>query len=107
MTPALLLGCHRWPGLLRAALACIVAALLALAPPGLWAQAAAGRPMVGVLYFPGWKNDAIGATSAKPWAPITAYPEREPLLGWYDEGSGRDGPTPQMDGRRRPGRRGV
>lgn len=34
---------------------------------------------VGVYYFPGWR-------SAGQWAPITRYPERKPVLGWYREG---------------------
>ncbi|HOX03051.1 MAG TPA: glycoside hydrolase family 99-like domain-containing protein [Candidatus Paceibacterota bacterium] len=36
-------------------------------------------PAVGVYYFPGWN-------SAMRWTPITRYPERRPLLGWYQEG---------------------
>jgi len=42
---------------------------------------------VGVYYFPGWLDDQRGAPAAKPWDRIKAYPEREPLLGWYHEGS--------------------
>jgi hypothetical protein len=42
---------------------------------------------IGVFYFPGWKDNQVGAPSAKPWEPIKKFPEREPLLGWYDEGS--------------------
>lgn len=34
---------------------------------------------VGVYYFPGWR-------SAGQWAPITRFPERKPVLGWYREG---------------------
>ncbi|GIV15631.1 MAG: hypothetical protein KatS3mg022_1066 [Armatimonadota bacterium] len=34
---------------------------------------------VGVYYFPGWY-------SAGQWAPITRFPERKPVLGWYREG---------------------
>lgn len=41
---------------------------------------------IGVYYFPGWKNHQPHAPSALPWDPIRAFPEREPLLGWYDEG---------------------
>ena len=33
---------------------------------------------VGVYYFPGW------ITRAR-WKPIADFPERKPLLGWYDE----------------------
>lgn len=42
---------------------------------------------IGVFYFPGWKDGQVGAPSALPWNPIKQYPDREPLLGWYDEGS--------------------
>jgi uncharacterized repeat protein (TIGR01451 family) len=34
---------------------------------------------VGVYYFPGWN-------SASRWQPITRFPERRPVLGWYREG---------------------
>ena len=53
---------------------------------GIAFEAAAGPPQVGVFYFPGWKDNTVGLTYPLPWAPIKAYPEREPLLGWYDEG---------------------
>jgi hypothetical protein len=49
-------------------------------------QSLAAAPSVGVFYFPGWRNDTMGAPSAKPWDSIKKFPEREPLLGWYDEG---------------------
>lgn len=61
-------------GLCSVGLACVCAC----------SQAAA--PEVGVFYFPGWKDNAIGAPSDTPWQPIKQYPEREPLLGWYAEG---------------------
>ncbi len=35
---------------------------------------------IGAYYFPGWK-------SASQWHPITRFPERKPVLGWYAEGS--------------------
>lgn len=41
---------------------------------------------IGVFYFPGWKSDQEGAPSRTPWKSIQAYPEREPMLGWYDDG---------------------
>lgn len=44
-------------------------------------------PSVGVFYFPGWRAGALGGPHPRPWEPIQRYPEREPLLGWYDEGS--------------------
>lgn len=50
-------------------------------------NAPAGDYQVGVFYFPGWKDRQPGAPSPAPWKPIEAYPDREPLLGWYDEGS--------------------
>lgn len=49
--------------------------------------ACAGEYQIGVFYFPGWKDNQVGAPSAKPWEPIKAFPEREPALGWYDEGT--------------------
>lgn len=51
------------------------------------AQAASTpAPQLGVFYFPGWKNGALGLAYPRPWEPIKRFPEREPLLGWYDEG---------------------
>ena len=41
---------------------------------------------LGVYYFPGWMDGQRGAPAAKPWDRIKAYPEREPMLGWYREG---------------------
>ena len=38
---------------------------------------------VGCLYFAGWETDS----TRNPWAKIVPFPERKPLLGWYDEGS--------------------
>jgi hypothetical protein len=38
-----------------------------------------GRLEVGVYYFPGWRT-------ASQWQPIQPFPERKPLLGWYEEG---------------------
>lgn len=37
---------------------------------------------VGVFYYPGWNRPNIDG-----WEKIKPYPEREPLLGWYKEGS--------------------
>ncbi len=42
-------------------------------------QPAKSDYQVGVYYFPGWHT-------AARWTPIKAYPERQPLLGWYREG---------------------
>lgn len=46
----------------------------------------APRYQVGVYYYPGWKDNAEQAR-AQPWEVIKSYPEREPFLGWYEEGS--------------------
>lgn len=42
---------------------------------------------VGVYYYPGWRNDTPFAPSNRPWERIQRFKEREPLLGWYNEGS--------------------
>jgi hypothetical protein len=47
---------------------------------------AQAEPQVGVFYFPGWRDNTPGAPSPKPWEPIKAWPDRQPRLGWYDEG---------------------
>jgi hypothetical protein len=41
---------------------------------------------IGVYYYPGWKTDEAAKPALRPWEKIKAFPEREPLLGWYDEG---------------------
>ncbi|TVT78565.1 MAG: hypothetical protein FHP92_01555 [Denitromonas halophila] len=41
---------------------------------------------IGTYYFPGWKDHQVGAPSPFPWRRIQKFPEREPVLGWYDEG---------------------
>lgn len=46
----------------------------------------AGEYHVGVFYFPGWKDRQPHAPAPYPWARLKAFPERKPLLGWYDEG---------------------
>jgi hypothetical protein len=46
-------------------------------------QVAAGDLLVGCHYCPLWKE---GSRSGG-WEQITPFPEREPVLGWYDEGS--------------------
>lgn len=45
-------------------------------------QPAATDFLVGAHYFPGWKEG-----SHYGWGRIAPFPERKPLLGWYDEGS--------------------
>lgn len=44
---------------------------------------------IGVFYFPGWANQQKNAPFAFPWEKIKPYPEREPTLGWYRDGSDR------------------
>jgi hypothetical protein len=41
---------------------------------------------IGTFYFPGWRSNQIGAPSPRPWDRLKTFPEREPLLGWYDDG---------------------
>lgn len=54
----------------------------------LWGSTVFGSDyQIGVFYFPGWKDNQIGAPSAHPWEPVKAFPERKPLLGWYNEGA--------------------
>jgi hypothetical protein len=40
---------------------------------------------VGVYYYPGWSPYIKGLREPDPWWPIKLYPEREPLVGWYDD----------------------
>lgn len=41
---------------------------------------------IGTFYFPGWRDNQPGAPAKQPWARLKAFPEREPMLGWYDDG---------------------
>ena len=50
----------------------------------LGAQSESSTPAVGVYYFPGWTPAVSGLKDADPWNPIRSFPQREPLLGWYD-----------------------
>ena len=43
-------------------------------------------PKLGVYYFPGWRDRTPHAPADYPWERIKPYPEREPVLGWYEEG---------------------
>ena len=45
-------------------------------------RAASTEYLIGAHYFPGWKEGTHYG-----WGKIEPYPERKPLLGWYDEGS--------------------
>jgi hypothetical protein len=66
---------------------CLVAGLLLIAGLACTCAALAAEELrVGVYYFPGWRNHVLGNGSPTPWHAIHAYPEREPLLGWYDDG---------------------
>lgn len=40
---------------------------------------------VGVYYYPGWSDNLVGGAYPLPWEQIKPYPEREPLLGWYQD----------------------
>lgn len=59
--------------------------------------AATDRLQIGVYYFPGWNAGPDGN-----WKPITAFPERQPLRGWYDSGS-KQVMAAQLDDMRRSG----
>lgn len=41
--------------------------------------------LVGAFYFPGWKGETH--QPGYGWAKIVPFPDRTPLLGYYDEGS--------------------
>lgn len=47
----------------------------------------AGEFNIGVYYYPGWKENVPGTVTATPWEAIKPYPQLEPKLGWYDDGS--------------------
>ena len=52
----------------------------------LWAKVSLAQPyQIGVYYFPGWKANQVGNAHTKPWDLIKPFPDREPLLGWYEE----------------------
>ena len=40
---------------------------------------------LGMYYFGAWSPTFGGPGGATPWLRIQAYPEREPLLGWYND----------------------
>ncbi len=76
----------------RQALAITLLVALRLALPASAQQAPKLEPALtsplGVFYFPGWKRNVPGLPGGfpDPWERIRAWPEREPLLGWYEEG---------------------
>lgn len=49
-------------------------------------SSASGDYQIGVYYFPGWKDNQIGAEFPKPWEKIKPFPQREPLIGYYKDG---------------------
>lgn len=61
--------------------------IVALVLSSLSAIAQSSKYNVGVYYFPGWADNQKGAPFPQPWEKIKPYPEREPLLGWYRDGS--------------------
>lgn len=44
-----------------------------------------GSYRVAIYYFPGWKDGVEGFLAREPWEKIKPFPDREPLLGWYNE----------------------
>lgn len=64
--------------------AALLAASLVGGPPA--ARAQGGPYEVGVYYFPGWRK-APEIINRAPWDVIRPYPEREPELGWYEDGT--------------------
>jgi hypothetical protein len=44
-------------------------------------------PNLGTFYFPGWRvRDSYGPNPREPWSVIKPFPERQPKVGWYNEG---------------------
>lgn len=65
----------------RFAVVCCFAVLLSESSLG----ANSSKYDVGVYYFPGWR-DAPPLVKAHPWNLIMRFPDRKPLLGWYEDG---------------------
>lgn len=57
------------------------------ATPAKSAATAAPAYNIGVYYYPGWSYNLRGSPITYPWVPIQKYPEREPMLGWYEDSS--------------------
>jgi hypothetical protein len=53
---------------------------------GILSSAYAEKYSIGVYYFPGW-TEYKDAWWNPPWEKIKPYPELEPVLGWYPEGT--------------------
>lgn len=49
--------------------------------------ASASDYKIGTFYYPGWKDKQAHNISPTPWEAIKKFPNLEPLLGWYDEGT--------------------
>jgi hypothetical protein len=78
----------RWVGGLGLLLASLTAACAAPGEPETYVPAPqpadTGDLLVGAWMCPLWRE---GCRGGGEWEAILAYPEREPLLGWYDEGA--------------------
>jgi len=61
----------------------LCASLISFAPAQTVAQGTA--PPVAVYYFPGWSGELKKWRETHGWDSIKKYPERRPLLGWYNE----------------------
>lgn len=48
---------------------------------------AADSYQIGVYYFPGWRTGQKAAPAKEPWQRVQSFKEREPMLGWYDDGA--------------------
>ncbi len=59
----------------------------AASPDSTTTRAPNGTYKIGTFYFPGWKSNQKGAPAKLPWERLKSYPEREPMLAWYDDGS--------------------
>jgi hypothetical protein len=49
--------------------------------------ASTDKYLIGTYYYPGWQTNESVSPARRPWERIEAFPEREPLLGWYNEGN--------------------
>ena len=51
-----------------------------------WIPLFAQNYQIGVYYFPGWTNTpGRSPGGVPPWEKIKPFPDREPLLGWYEQ----------------------
>ena len=67
----------------------VKARLLAVAGCGLVALGHAADTHIGTYYFPGWRTHESDRVSPSTWQPLRAFPDRKPLLGYYDDGDVR------------------